>query len=112
MDISDATNQYLGPDKTSLYDQVKDSKLAVFTYPNYYGECFDIKTVTELLKTLKIPMLIDEAHGAHLGFEHFPETALNMGADYVVQSYHKTLPSLTMSSVIFIHKRHLVEKQS
>ena len=57
-------------------------------------------------------MLIDEAHGAHLGFEHFPETALNMGADYVVQSYHKTLPSLTMSSVIFIHKMHLVEKQS
>ncbi len=105
MDISDATNQYLGPDKTSLYDQVKDSKLAVFTYPNYYGECFDIKTVTELLKTLKIPMLIDEAHGAHLGFEHFPETALNIGADYVVQSYHKTLPSLTMSSVIFIHKK-------
>lgn len=104
MDISDATNQYLGPDKTSLYDQVKDSKLAVFTYPNYYGECFDIKTVTEFLKTLKIPMLIDEAHGAHLGLEHFPETALNLGADFVVQSYHKTLPSLTMSSVIFIHK--------
>ncbi|MFW2436100.1 lysine decarboxylase [Staphylococcus cohnii] len=104
MDISDATNQYLGPNKTSLYDQVKDSKLAVFTYPNYYGECFDIKSVMECLKSLKIPTLIDEAHGAHLGLEHFPETTLNLGADYVVQSYHKTLPSLTMSSVIFIHK--------
>ncbi|MBO1222687.1 Orn/Lys/Arg family decarboxylase [Staphylococcus nepalensis] len=104
MDISDATNQYLGPKKSFLYNQIKDSKLAIFTYPNYYGECFDIHYIMDCLKALNVPSLIDEAHGAHFGLEHFPVSSLTLGADYVVQSYHKTLPALTMSSVIFIHK--------
>lgn len=34
----------------------------------------------------------------------FPDSTLNYQADYVVQSFHKTLPALTMGSVLYIHK--------
>lgn len=43
-------------------------------------------------------------HGAHFNLKNFPKSALESGADYVVQSYHKTLPALTMGSMLFIHK--------
>ncbi|WP_436855953.1 lysine decarboxylase [Staphylococcus caeli] len=103
-EMSSETKQYIGPRQNSLGNQISNAKLAVFTYPNYYGECFDLKSTLDKMKAYDIPTLIDEAHGAHFGLSGFPESALNFGADYVVQSYHKTLPSLTMSSVIFIHK--------
>lgn len=104
MDISLKTNQYLGPNLSNLPNQMQDTKLAIFTYPNYYGECFDISYTIMKLKEAGVPVLIDEAHGAHFGLEGFPSSSLNTGADYVVQSYHKSLPSLTMSSILFIHK--------
>lgn len=103
--ISSKTKQYVGPDEVSLKTQVDKAKLAVFTYPNYYGECFDVASTMKYMKACQIPTLIDEAHGAHFNLMGFPNSTVNMGADYVVQSYHKTLPSLTMSSIIFIHKK-------
>ncbi|RIN49794.1 lysine decarboxylase, partial [Staphylococcus simulans] len=104
MDMSIKTKQYLGPSLNGLLQQLKDSKLLVLTYPNYYGECFDIEETLKYTKIHQTPTLIDEAHGAHFDLAGFPKSSLSMGADYVVQSYHKTLPSLTMSSIIFIHK--------
>ncbi|OJT72012.1 arginine / lysine / ornithine decarboxylase, partial [Clostridioides difficile] len=48
-------------------------------------------------------VIVDEAHGAHLGLsERLPKTALEQGADIVVQSTHKTLPAFTQSSMIHI----------
>ncbi|SUK31677.1 Arginine decarboxylase / Lysine decarboxylase [Staphylococcus aureus] len=79
-------------------------KLAVLTYPNYYGETFNVEEVIKSLHQLNIPVLIDEAHGAHFGLQGFPDSTLNYQADYVVQSFHKTLPALTMGSVLYIHK--------
>ncbi|MCS4487234.1 lysine decarboxylase [Staphylococcus americanisciuri] len=101
-ETSESTYQYVTPDTTSL-SQVS-SKLGVVTYPNYYGQTFDIKHTVEQFHAQGCPILVDEAHGAHFDLEGFPISALNVGADYVVQSFHKTLPSLTMSSVLFIHK--------
>ncbi|MFQ3708967.1 lysine decarboxylase [Staphylococcus equorum] len=102
--MSKKTNQYLGPNLDTLLSQIEQTKLAILTYPNYYGECFDVSIAIKDLKDHNIPVLIDEAHGAHFNLEGFPNSTLNMGVDYVVQSYHKSLPSLTMSSIIFIHK--------
>ncbi len=79
-------------------------KLAVLTYPNYYGETFNVEEVIKSLHQLNIPVLIDEAHGVHFGLQGFPDSTLNYQADYVVQSFHKTLPALTMGSVLYIHK--------
>lgn len=99
---SDKSYQYLAP----LIDtkMLRHQKLAVVTYPNYYGECFDINQCVKQFHDYNIPVLIDEAHGAHFNLKHFPKSALESEADYVVQSYHKTLPTLTMGSVLFIHK--------
>ncbi len=54
-------------------------------------------------------VIVDEAHGAHLELsERLPKTALEQGADIVVQSTHKTLPSFTQSSMIHIQETELI----
>ncbi|KAL0337157.1 UNVERIFIED_CONTAM: Arginine decarboxylase [Sesamum calycinum] len=51
----------------------------------------------------KIPLIVDEAHGAHFGFHpQLPISALAQGADLVVQSTHKVLCSLTQSSMLHV----------
>ena len=49
-------------------------------------------------------MIVDEAHGAHLGFhEAYPENSVQCGADVVIQSTHKTLPSPTQTAVLHVN---------
>lgn len=83
----------------ALYPEAKGLLL---TYPNYYGVSLDVQPVIELAKWSKLLVLVDEAHAAHycLG-KPFPPSTLALGADAVVQSAHKMLPALTMSS--FLH---------
>lgn len=100
--VSHQTGQYNQPEWSS--ELAKKGKLGVVTYPNYYGETFDVQKLIQQFHEAHIPVLVDEAHGAHFGIEGFPKSTLEYGADYVVQSYHKTLPSLTMTSMLFIHK--------
>ena len=53
-----------------------------------------------------IPVLVDEAHGPHFIIgEPFPASAIQMGADIVVQSAHKTLPAMTMGSFLHFNSR-------
>ncbi len=81
------------------------AKAVVLTYPNYYGVSSpDLENIIRLCHTLQMPVLVDEAHGAHFQtHKEFPKSALLYGADVVVQSAHKTLPALTMGS--FLHIR-------
>ena len=80
-----------------------DIKAAIFTSPSYEGFCMDIKSVSDILHKKDIPLIIDEAHGAHFKFSvEFPETALSLGADIAVQSIHKTLPALTQCSLLHL----------
>ncbi|KAL8539849.1 hypothetical protein ACS0TY_001449 [Phlomoides rotata] len=69
--------------------------------PSYHGICSDVGAITELCHKKKIPVIVDEAHGAHFGFhQELPISALAQGADIVVQSTHKVLCSLTQSSML------------
>lgn len=78
-----------------------DAKGLILTYPNYYGMTYDLKAIINLVHRNQIPVLIDEAHGAHFIIgEDFPESAVQLGADIVVQSAHKTLPAMTMGSYL------------
>jgi arginine/lysine/ornithine decarboxylase len=79
-----------------------EAKALILTYPNYYGLTYELKEMIEFSHHFHIPVLVDEAHGAHfiLG-EPFPPSAVQLGADLVVQSAHKTLPAMTMGS--FLH---------
>ncbi|CAK8575784.1 unnamed protein product [Lathyrus sativus] len=75
---------------------------AVFiTSPTYHGICSNLSDISELCHSRKIPLIVDEAHGAHLGFHsELPRSALQQGADLTVQSTHKVLCSLTQSSML------------
>ncbi|RIJ68824.1 aminotransferase class I/II-fold pyridoxal phosphate-dependent enzyme [Rummeliibacillus sp. POC4] len=85
-------------DALTLYPE---TKAIILTYPNYYGFAGDLSEIVTLAHERDIPLLVDEAHGAHfiLG-DSFPNSALTFGADLVVQSAHKTLPAMTMGSYL------------
>ncbi len=77
---------------------------AVFiTSPTYEGMVSDIGAIAEIAHRHGVPLIVDEAHGAHFPFgDNFPRSALECGADIVIQSLHKTLPSLTQTAVMHI----------
>lgn len=82
-------------------DRYPNAKALILTYPNYYGMAYDLKSIIKVAHEKDVPVLIDEAHGAHftIGGE-FPTSATTLGADIVVQSAHKTLPAMTMGSYL------------
>lgn len=72
----------------------------VITSPTYEGAVSDVASIAEVCHRFGAVLIVDEAHGAHLGFGGFPESAVRLGADIVVQSLHKTLPSPTQTAVL------------
>jgi arginine/lysine/ornithine decarboxylase len=86
-----------------LINENKDAKGIIVTYPNYYGICLDLPYVIKIAKQYGMKVLVDAAHGAHFGASKLlPESPLKMGADMVVMSAHKTLPSLTQTAFLHI----------
>ena len=86
-------------------DRNSDVKAILITSPSYYGICPDVGTIAKIAHGRNIPLLVDEAHGAHFVAEPgcFPPTALLKGADLCVQSGHKTLNAMTQTA--FLHTR-------
>jgi arginine/lysine/ornithine decarboxylase len=81
-----------------------EAKSIILTYPNYYGMVYDLQGVIQHAHQHRIPVLVDEAHGAHfIASPIFPSSAVQMGADIVVQSAHKTLPAMTMGSFLHVN---------
>lgn len=74
--------------------------LLILTSPTYEGISSDVRGICEIAHEYRVPVLVDAAHGAHFGFGDFPESAVAAGADLVVQSLHKTLPSLTQTALL------------
>ncbi|MET3576205.1 aminotransferase class I/II-fold pyridoxal phosphate-dependent enzyme [Bhargavaea ullalensis] len=81
-----------------------DARAVILTHPTYYGlVSTELPRIAEVCRQSGIPLLVDEAHGAHFGIgEPFPVSSLQLGADVVVQSAHKTLPAMTMASFLHI----------
>jgi arginine decarboxylase len=78
-----------------------DTRAVLVVSPTYHGICSDIAAIAHLAHAHHLPLLVDEAHGAHFGFHpHLPSTALGQGADLVVQSTHKLLGALTQASML------------
>ncbi|GAA0784102.1 aminotransferase class I/II-fold pyridoxal phosphate-dependent enzyme [Hathewaya limosa] len=81
----------------------KDAKGIIITYPNYYGICVDLKQIINEAKKYNMKVLVDCAHGAHFGvIEELPQNPIKLGADMVVMSSHKTLPSLTQTAYLHV----------
>ena len=86
--------------------QYPNARAIILTYPNYYGMTVDLKSIIDLAHAHNIPVLVDEAHGVHfIAGDYFPPSAVELGADIVVQSAHKTLPAMTMGAFLHYQSR-------
>lgn len=75
----------------------------VVTSPTYEGVVSDITSLAKVAHAHGAWLIVDEAHGAHLGFsDFFPRSAVKCGADIVIQSTHKTLPALTQTALLHL----------
>lgn len=86
-----------------------DVKAILVVSPTYEGIVSDIREIARIVHGKGIPLIVDEAHGAHFSFGGplFPESALDCGADIVIQSLHKTLPSLTQTAVLHVKSEYV-----
>jgi len=81
--------------------QAPGARAVAALHPNYFGICGDLPAVIELARQRDQAVVVDEAHGAGFRFSpHLPPSALQLAADVVVQSWHKTLTSLTQTAVL------------
>lgn len=80
-----------------------DVKAVMVVYPTYHGVCNDLVAIAKITQNYNIPLLVDEAHGAHFHFhQELPPSALECGADLTIQSSHKVLGALTQASMLHI----------
>ncbi|CAH1225950.1 Arginine decarboxylase [Paenibacillus auburnensis] len=80
-----------------------EAAAVLVTMPNYYGMGTDLAPLARICHDSGVPLLVDEAHGAHYGLHPaLPAGALACGADGVVQSTHKMLPALTMGAMLHV----------
>ena len=88
-------------------DAHPDVRCVILTSPTYEGVCSDVAAIVKICHARGVPLLVDEAHGAH----YLPLAApygwrggaVAAGADLVVQSAHKTLPSLTQTAWLHLN---------
>lgn len=111
--------RYLYPEELEEYDiadaitpgQVRealernpDTEAVLIVSPTYEGRIADISAIAGIVHARRIPLIVDEAHGAHLGLaEGFPANSCQAGADLVIHSVHKTLPALTQTALLHVN---------
>ena len=83
------------------------------TNPTYEGVVSDVKSISQVCKKYGVPLVVDEAHGCLWNFnKHLPETALNLGADIVVHSLHKTGGSMSQTSMLHISENSILDENA
>ncbi|GBD45382.1 Arginine decarboxylase [bacterium HR41] len=83
----------------------------VVVSPTYYGAVADVGELCRRAHARGVPVVVDEAWGAHLGFhEQLPPSALELGADLVVSSTHKSVGSLTQSAMLHLGRESLLDE--
>ncbi|PTM54850.1 aminotransferase class I/II-fold pyridoxal phosphate-dependent enzyme [Desmospora activa] len=85
------------------FSRYPEAKAAFITSPDYDGHIQPVRQLAQVCHACNRPLLVDEAHGAHLGFHpDLPASALNEGADAAVQSTHKLLAAMTQASMLHL----------
>ena len=83
-------------------------KAVFLTSPTYEGVVSDIASIARIAHKYQAPLIVDEAHGAHFGIHaSFPSSSVRLGADLVVMSMHKTLPSLTQTALLHLNSSYV-----
>ena len=90
-------------DVDRMLNRYMDTQAVLIVCPTYDGIVSDIEAIARIVHRAGLPLIVDEAHGAHFRYDAmFPVSALDLGADVVIQSVHKTLPSLTQTALLHI----------
>ena len=84
-------------------DETPDAVAAMVVSPTYFGACADVAALAEVAHERGVPLVVDEAWGAHLHFHPaLPADALAGGADLVTSSTHKIVGSLTQAAMLHL----------
>ncbi len=95
-----------------MFRENKNIKAVVITSPTYDGIVSDIKTIADITHKYGGILIVDEAHGAHLGIsDRLPKPAYDLGADLVIESVHKTLPCLTQTALLHLQGDRVVPEK-
>jgi len=90
----------------------RNIKLVWITNPTYEGVVSDVKSIAEICKKYKVALIVDEAHGCLWNFSaKLPASALELGADAVVHSLHKTGGAMTQASMLHLTKNSVFEEE-
>lgn len=96
----------------NMLEQNPDIKVVVLTSPTYEGIISDIESIAKVIHDRQGILIVDEAHGAHLGItDELPKAAYEVGADIVIESVHKTLPSLTQTAMLHLNSDKISEEK-
>ncbi|MEY8427447.1 aminotransferase class I/II-fold pyridoxal phosphate-dependent enzyme [Lachnospiraceae bacterium 46-15] len=111
--------EYLYPEKEEIFginggihedivekalERSQDIQAVMITSPTYDGVVSNVERIAQIVHRKGIPLIVDEAHGAHFGLhQYFPKGSVEMGADLVIHSLHKTLPSLTQTALLHMN---------
>lgn len=100
-DIADA----IAPvDVEEALERFPECGAVVVTSPTYEGIVSDIGEISRIVHEKGKILIVDEAHGAHFGMaDGMPENAVRQGADIVIHSLHKTLPSMTQTALLHVN---------
>ncbi|MGO0062116.1 aminotransferase class I/II-fold pyridoxal phosphate-dependent enzyme [Brevibacillus fluminis] len=86
-------------------DKHPDAAALLVINPTYFGIAGDLRQIVRTAHNYEIPVLVDEAHGVHIGFhENMPLSAMQAGADMAATSVHKLGGSLTQSSILNVRE--------
>nr|WP_072513941.1 aminotransferase class V-fold PLP-dependent enzyme [Ndongobacter massiliensis] len=90
----------------ALLEVHPETRLVAVTSPTYEGVFSDIRSIAQIVHEHGALLLVDEAHGAHTHYcRRLGADAVACGADFVIESLHKTLPSLTSTALLHISSR-------
>ena len=93
----------LPEDVENSLNKYPNIRAVLITSPTYDGAVSQVEAIAKIAHRHGIPLIVDEAHGAHFGFHpYFPKSAVHEGADVVIHSLHKTLPSLTQTGLLHV----------
>jgi arginine/lysine/ornithine decarboxylase len=94
------------PEPADVEEQLRanpDAKGMLLITPTDWGSCADIRGVAEVCHRYGVPLIVDEAWGAHLPFhDQLPAWGMNADADLVVTSVHKMGAAIEQSSVFHL----------
>lgn len=101
------TSVLLPQDLEAALQQQEQLPLGIYiTSPDYLGQMADIEALSEIADRWEIPLLTDNAHGAYLHFLEEKKHPLDLGAAMCCDSAHKTLPALTGTAYLHVHKKY------